>query len=301
MGEEADRVADLAASFATGPIPPEFDDDPLPLHPFTCGGQMNGCRLCEQEPIMSTEADDIIDNNGHGFDHAPDDEPGTAPVNSATSAAIGAATAADAAVNLTKRVQAALGRAGHLPCNYSEFASLTTDQDQLAASCGCGFLAPADDLIDGKRTLTSAEVATRPGNTVTVHGADPIARTAALIPAGAHYTPEMLEANILDVLERLERGGAFERLTIEQAAEAETAYTIAYARAFNAQQGAVEVRAQAAIEATEDSLRARDEARMICKAVKASMHNLRSVLSGYQSVNASVRESYRNANMQQKR
>lgn len=254
---------------------------------------------------MTTEADDIISNNGRGLDDAPlppeFGEPDDVYDGPGTAFGGDAPNAASVADKMLRRVQEALKRAQHLPCSYSAFASLTTDQDVLAALCGCGFMAPADDLIDGKRAITTADVATRPGNTVTVHGADPIARTAALIPAGVHYTPEMLEANILDVLERLEKGGAFERLCIEQAAEAETAYTIAYARAFNQQQGAVEVRTQAAIEATEPELRARDEARMVSKAVKASMHNLRSVLSGYQSVNASVRESYRNANMQQKR
>jgi hypothetical protein len=194
---------------------------------------------------------------------------------------------------LNDGVQAALERAGHLPCEMAEFASLTTtDGGELVALCGCGVAADVAGLVDGARTLSAAEVEVRPGNMITVHGADPIARQAALIPQGAHLTPEMLEQNILDVLERLEKGGAFERMCIEQEAEAKTAYTIAYARAFNQQTGAVEVRTQAAIEAVIPQLEARDEAIMIRKAVQASLHTLRSVLSGYQTVNSNVRAAF---------
>lgn len=205
-----------------------------------------------------------------------------------------APTARDAAVRLMSGVQQALAKAEHLPCTYAEFASLTTDDEsgKLAVVCGCGFIADGEGLINTNRTLTDADVEVRPGNTVTVHGADPIARTAALIPQGAHYTPEMLEHNILDVLERLEKGGAFERLCIEQEAAAKTAYTVAYARAYASQQGPVETRNQLAIVETIAELQARDEAIMVAKAVKASMHNLRSVLSGYQTINASLRAAY---------
>lgn len=239
---------------------------------------------------MSTEADDIVDNNGHGFDLSSDepddvfDGPGTAFAEPSSSSV---------ADKLTDGVQAALDRAAHLPCDLAEFASLTTtDSGELVALCGCGVIADVAGLVDGARTLTDAEIEVRPGNMVTVHGADPIARQAALIPQGAHLTPEMLEQNILDVLERLEKGGAFERMCIEKEAEAKTAYTVAYARAFNQQNGAVEVRTQAAIEIVIPELEARDEAIMIRKAVQASLHTLRSVLSGYQTVNSNVRAAF---------
>lgn len=271
MGDQADAHADLAAPFTTGPIPPEFDDPPAPLHPYTCGGQMNGCRLCEQDTSITPEgeADDEYDG------------PGTAPAEP---------DAASVAARITDKVQAALALGKHLPCSLAEFAAMTSDDSgAVVAVCGCGEFFPLEGLVDGARTLSDAEVQVRPGNTVTVHAADPIARQAALIPQGVHLTPEMLEQNILDVLERLEKGGAFERMCIEQEAAAKTAYTIAYARAFNQATGPVEVRNQAAIEATIPELEARDEAIMIRKAVQASLHTLRSVLSGYQTVNGNVR------------
>lgn len=260
MGDAAD---DIVSGNGRG------GEDPWPIHPHTCGGQMNGCRLCEQDTFVTPDADD---GPGTAFSGPPE------------------ADAASVAATITAKVQAALERAGHLPCALSEIAAMTSDHTgAVVAVCGCGELFPLEGLIDGARTLSDAEVQVRPGNTVTVHAADPIARQAALIPQGVHLTPEMLEQNILDVLERLEKGGAFERMCIEQEAAAKTAYTIAYARAFNQTTGAVEVRNQAAIEATIPELEARDEAIMIRKAVQASLHTLRSVLSGYQTVNGNVR------------
>lgn len=260
MGDAAD---DIVSGNGRG------GEDPWPIHPHTCGGQMNGCRLCEQDTFVTPDADD---GPGTAFSGPPE------------------ADAASVAATITAKVQAALERAGHLPCALSEIAAMTSDHTgAVVAVCGCGELFPLEGLIDGARTLSDAEVQVRPGNTVTVHAADPIARQAALIPQGVHLTPEMLEQNILDVLERLENGGAFERMCIEQEAAAKTAYTIAYARAFNQATGPVEVRNQAAIEETIPELEARDEATMIRKAVQASLHTLRSVLSGYQTVNGNVR------------
>lgn len=288
MGHDADWAADLAATYIPGQDP-ELDREMAEAERHWDAVYAQEDREQEAERV-STQADDIIDNNGHGFDLSPNepepddvfDGPGTAFAEPAS--------AADMAMSMTERVQAALQRARHLPCDLAQFAAMTSDDSgAVVAVCGCGEFFPLEGLVDGARTLSDAEVQVRPGNTVTVHAADPIARQAALIPQGVHLTPEMLEQNILDVLERLEKGGAFERMCIEQEAAAKTAYTIAYARAFNQATGPVEVRNQAAIEETIPELEARDEATMIRKAVQASLHTLRSVLSGYQTVNGNVR------------
>lgn len=275
MGHDADWAAELAATYIPGQDP-VLDREMREAEAFW--------NEQERQEAMGDEAEAAVQHYSGGWAGEPDDVydgPGTA---------FAEPDSASVAAALTDGVQAALAKADHLPCALSEIASLTTDDSGvLVALCGCGEMFSVEGLVDGARTLTDAEVEVRPGNLVTVHGADPIARQAALIPQGAHLTPEMLEQNILDVLERLEKGGAFERMCIEKEAEAKTAYTIAYARAFNQATGPVEVRNQAAIESTIPELKARDEATMIRKAVQASMHTLRSVLSGYQTVNGNIR------------
>ena len=116
--------------------------------------------------------------------------------------------------------------------------------------------------------------------------------TLELIGPAQDYRPDEVERLMLDCVMRLEQGQAFERWALEQAAEAQRAYDRAYAKAFTLADGAMELRRNVAEVECADLADARDRTDMVHRAAKAAMHNLRSTLSGYQSVLRSVQATY---------
>jgi hypothetical protein len=158
--------------------------------------------------------------------------------------------------------------------------------------CGCGEYFPAPELGAPAVDLSPARVDAHSSAAITVAAADPIARTLALIGPAEDYRPDQVERLMLDCVQRLEEGQAFERWALEQASEAERAYNRAYAKAFTLAAGAMELRRNVAEVECADLADSRDRTDMVHRAAKAAMHNLRSTLSGYQSVLRSVQATF---------
>lgn len=175
----------------------------------------------------------------------------------------------------------------HTDCEYLPRAKFDTVSE--AVVCGCGeynsitAIEFANLVDDTNRALAVQGVAAK----------DPIAATLALIDPSEVYTPEEVERHILDVLARLETGGLFERETVVQAYESEQAFDMAYYRAFHqSEQSSDQKRKADAMVKCEQEYTAMMQAKMLREAVKSTMHNLRAVLSGYQSTSRSIQATY---------
>lgn len=180
------------------------------------------------------------------------------------------------------------GRASYYPAEPG--------QETPFVACGCG------QVLDALPLSTSSASGGFPGlPTAEPSGAlvalDPVQSVLALIDPTKVYGPAEVEEHILDCVSRLETGAVFERECILREHEARTAYERAYNRAMVATTGgAADMRKAQAFTETEAEYEAFREAEMLVKAVKATMHNLRSVLSGYQSVASSIRAAYQGTN-----
>lgn len=192
--------------------------------------------------------------------------------------------APESAGQLSRRCIDILRSVGHTDCH------LLTDVQWIprggdvppAVVCGCGFMAtdqyqaPADS--------------TKP-----YESRDPIRATLDLIDPTQTYTPEQVEQHILDVLYRLETGALFERECIQIAESAVAEFNRVYWATIHSSELASELKrkAEAEVECEQRGLtKARDEAKMMRSAASAALHNLRAVLSGYQSVAKSITAAY---------
>ncbi len=194
-----------------------------------------------------------------------------------------------------------LDKAGHSGCGYAQTARYMPEEGVVV--CGCGQFTdapviepePSGDEPDEVLAAHAASTVARRGGTAPYVATDPIQSTLALIDPTDTYTPDELERHILDVLARLETGALFERECIVAANTAVDAWDRAYWRAFHACEATSDgKRKAAAMVACDDAglTQEKFEAESLKEAVKATMHNLRAVLSGYQSVAKSVTAAY---------
>lgn len=185
---------------------------------------------------------------------------------------------------LQKRLAVQLRERGHGACRHDETARMDFVAGEIV--CGCGHRVPVEGAqqfvpdVDGPRDV---ELAAK----------DPVKATLATIDPTIAYTPVDLEMRILDVLARLEVGAVFHRKAIEDDAAAKLAWKKAYWIAKNASEaGAADRREADAMVQTLDLYLDHVEKEMVRKAVGETMHNLRSILSGYQSVARSVNADF---------
>lgn len=198
----------------------------------------------------------------------------------------------ETAGTLAERARAILNRAlqqnQHQNCYYATSAQYFPAEGEHAAAvtCGCGAtwpVEPLDRASQPQRGEPSGALVAR----------DPVQSTLDLIDPSRIYTPADIERHILDCVARLETGALFERECVIAAYETKQAFTMAEARALLAAEGRSESQRKAeALVACEEEFNAMNAAAMLATAAKATMHNLRSILSGYQSVRRSVTSAY---------
>lgn len=181
---------------------------------------------------------------------------------------------------LRKQLQHTLVERGHSACPGNDNARFSFEDQRVFCGCGKSF-----ELVGTQPVTPSA-----PGTgLVRTEAHDPVNARLATIDPTLAYTPVDLEMRILDVLARLEQGAVFERAAIDDAARKELAWQKAYWVAKEASdKSAADKREADARVQTMELYEAHLEAAWVAKAVKATMHNLRSILSGYQSVAKSV-------------
>jgi hypothetical protein len=185
---------------------------------------------------------------------------------------------------LQSRLRTQLLEHGHGACRHDETARFDFQAGTII--CGCGHTVQ----VEGAQQFVIDEDAPRD---VELAAKDPVRATLATIDPTVAYTPVDLEMRILDVLARLEVGAVFHRKAIEDDGAAKLAWKTAYWIAKNSSEATAADRREAdamvqTLELYEDHLRKE----MVRKAVGETMHNLRSILSGYQSVAKSVNADF---------
>lgn len=128
-----------------------------------------------------------------------------------------------------------------------------------------------------------------------VPGADPVLARIPQLDLTRPLTPDEAGNHIAECVLRLEQGAVFHRVCIEEAFEADRVYQLAYARALVHAKGASDQRRAVALLECEAEYTAKTIAEMKVKAVAATMHDLRSALSGYQSMSRTVNVTYQGA------
>jgi hypothetical protein len=103
------------------------------------------------------------------------------------------------------------------------------------------------------------------------------------------YTPEEVELEIVGILSRIERGAGFQTTKVEECAAAKLEYDLAYARALiNSTARSKELREAEAMLACRAQYERWKLLELTVKTTSEGMHNLRSMLSGFQSVARSI-------------
>lgn len=149
--------------------------------------------------------------------------------------------------------------------------------------CGCGEV--IDEGPDGTGYVPMGSPANLPAQTA----GDPVLTDLPPIDPHRHYTPADLERAMLETVRRLDAGLAMQAQWTEVHERALYAYDKAAARArLRVKGGAKDVRDAEVRVACEREADDVAEARMRVEVIKAAMHSLRSILSGYQSVGRSI-------------
>jgi hypothetical protein len=124
---------------------------------------------------------------------------------------------------------------------------------------------------------------------------DPIAARITIIDPSLPYGPADVEHQLLDIAARIERGVHFQRYWEERAHNAKIDWELGNARAIIAATGGdVATRRAQALLDCEDEYRELQVCDTMVKAIRETMHNLRSLQSGYQTVARSVGASMQN-------
>lgn len=121
---------------------------------------------------------------------------------------------------------------------------------------------------------------------------DPIESALLAMDPTQPYTPADIELQLVSIVARLEQGQHFQREWEIQANTTAVAYELAYAAAIVQASGAADVRKATALLACREEFIAKMQAEALVKAVRESMHTLRSMLSGFQSIGRSVGASF---------
>lgn len=192
-------------------------------------------------------------------------------------------------------VERTLAVAGHAcgPGMLEKARFVPSENDYDPAIVGCGVCGAAFDALP-LDLPPSDPVEPVAGQVATQAAVDPIGTLLKLIDPTEVYTPQQVEERMLDCVRRLEQGAMFERACILAAYAAKHAYIMASSRALVdvRGQGSEKDREAAAMVSCEELYEEMGRTKMMEIATKAAMHNLRSILSGYQSVLRSVGATY---------
>jgi hypothetical protein len=168
----------------------------------------------------------------------------------------------------------------------------TSDQEPAVTASPAFNVDPAADAIDALVPAGGA----MPSSAVVPY--DPIESALVAIDPTKIYTAMDIEMQLVSIEARLEQGQLFQRVWEMRALSAEIAYELAYAQAITDSEATSADRRKAeAILACQEQLVAKLTAKTMSKAVADTMHNLRSMLSGYQSIARSVGSSMSAAGM----
>jgi hypothetical protein len=178
-----------------------------------------------------------------------------------------------------EEVQAALGN-----CPHPAPRRRLVEDEQVCLDCGEVVQAEEPPLIPRDRQ-GSIDPTAREGSPRTTGGLRHITWDPATPYSSRPYTPEEVELEIADTLDRIERGAGWLTTREEERGAAKMEYQIAYARALlNATGKSEKIREAAALLDCQQLYERWQVLELTCRTAAEGMHNLRSKLSGLQSV-----------------
>jgi hypothetical protein len=125
-----------------------------------------------------------------------------------------------------------------------------------------------------------------------VEAEDPITSALTVIDPTMPYTPAEIESQLIDLAARLERGVHFQRGWEEQNYRDKLAFELEYNRKLlESERTSADLRKADAIGQCEELFKAKAISDMMVRAVRETMHNLRSLQSGYQTISNSIKSS----------
>jgi hypothetical protein len=161
------------------------------------------------------------------------------------------------------------------------------DGEQICLLCGEPVAGPLQAIIP--RDRAGAEDPTRREGDERSGGLRHVEYNPAQIGGDRPYTPDQVEREIVDTLDRIERGAGWLTTKEEERAAAKLAYELAYARSMLGATGRSESMRQAeALNANREQYADWQNLELVCRTAREGMHNLRSKLSGLQSVAKSI-------------
>jgi hypothetical protein len=170
------------------------------------------------------------------------------------------------------------------PAPARRLAEVEDGRVQVCTDCGQEISAEEPALVPRDRPGGTDPTA-REGSERTTGGLRHITWDPANPYSSRPYTPEEVELEIADTLDRIERGAGWLTTREEERAAAKIEYEIAYARALIAAPGrSSEVRAASALLDCRQLYERWQVLELTCRTAREGMHNLRSKLSGLQSV-----------------
>lgn len=113
-------------------------------------------------------------------------------------------------------------------------------------------------------------------------------RILGMLQDGRPVTPNDIEQGLVAVLSRLDAGVSWQTREEQRLQQLDTAYQLAYARALVGAKGAADVRKAFALLACEPMFVELQVQTAKVKAMREALHNLRSLLSGLQTIGRSV-------------
>lgn len=176
----------------------------------------------------------------------------------------------------------------HGTCDHPPSARRLVDGEQVCTACGEPVGGEDPALIPRDRPGGSDPTA-REGSERTQGGLRHVTWDPLTPAASRPYTPEEVELEIVDTLDRIERGAGWLTTREEERGAAKMAYELSYAKALLTAPGRSEkLREAAALVECSARYEEWQVLELTCRTAREGMHNLRSKLSGLQSVLRSV-------------
>jgi len=182
-----------------------------------------------------------------------------------------------------------------LPCTHPAHARRLIDGEQVCTLAGCGEVLDAPLPAIVPRDRPGVDPTYRLGGTDAGEGGlrhmtyDPRADLAT-----RPYTPDEVERELVDTVDRLERGASWLTTKEEERAAAKLAYELAHARAIFTSKGrSAEQREAEALLATRREYEDWQLLELSCRTAREGLHNLRSKGSYLQTISRSVGDALR--------
>lgn len=150
----------------------------------------------------------------------------------------------------------------------------------------------AEDAVVAEQTAAVSPEPLKYGAVSSVEAEDPITSALVVIDPTMPYGPGELEAQLIDIAARLERGVHFQRGWEEQNYRDRLKFELAYNQSImESDESSADRRKAGAIVACKELFEAKALSDMMVRAVRETMHNLRSLQSGYQTISNSIKST----------